>query len=430
MDVYLQCPHKDPMAFYRACGFLQINLQDTTGLELLPKTIADTLHDETAEGFAWIVPESDEHCIIPLMQLCSGSLLNTPKEVLPDKNEQVLASKDGGSGSLLNSAKEVVDLQNVLEDAGNAGGKSNVFLWCQYPPSISDVDNAPVSALLTNVDLEEAHAGLHLLNNLLPPPFGLLVSPEKMRCSGEMVSHGRLNHSKSGGKTWMATGELQMMAALLMKDGRYEESVAILSFTDMQLIQGCFELLQKHLSAKKYEKDLNDAKEAELCAIAEDCFKEIKDESMKEVAKAQYVTDALDKNSAVVCALVKKKFGGSKDDLYSRYDDQMNQVVKNVLIFHPGLLQKRIIVFPTNLRNNHWGATFVFNAGGITAAIDDASSGLCMTCFLLLQSSFLGHNKDSRQDRNHLVPSPSVQLPGETECNCKSCQNSKPNEVA
>ena len=56
----------------------------------------------------------------------------------------------------------------------------------------------------------------------------------------------------------MATGELQMITALLMKkDGRYEESVAILLlFTDMQLIQGCFELLQKHLSAKKYKKDL------------------------------------------------------------------------------------------------------------------------------------------------------------------------------
>jgi hypothetical protein len=115
-----------------------------------------------------------------------------------------------------------------------------------------------------------------------------------MQCSGEMVSHARLNHSKSGGKAWMATGELQMMTALLMKDGRYEESVAVLLFTDVQHIQGCFELFQKHLSAKKYKKDLNDAKETELCAIADDHFKEIKDVSMKEVARAQYATDALD----------------------------------------------------------------------------------------------------------------------------------------
>jgi hypothetical protein len=51
----------------------------------------------------------------------------------------------------------------------------------------------------------------------------------------------------------------------------------------------------------------------------------------------------------------------------------MNRVVKEVLLFYPGLLQKRLIVFPTNLRNNHWGATFVFNAGDIVAATDDVS---------------------------------------------------------
>jgi hypothetical protein len=51
------------------------------------------------------------------------------------------------------------------------------------------------------------------------------------------------------------------------------------------LIQGSFDLLQKHLSAKKYEKDLNDDKEAELCAIAEDCFKEIKDKSIKRLLR-------------------------------------------------------------------------------------------------------------------------------------------------
>ena len=173
-----------------------------------------------------------------------------------------------------------------------------------------------------------------------------------------------------------------MMMALPMKDGRYEEAVAILLLTDMQLIQGCFELLQKHLSAKKYKNDLNDAKEAELCVLAEDCFKEIKDKSMKEVAKAKYVRDALDKIFAVVCDLVKEKFGSSKDDLYSRYNNQMNHVVKNVLFFHPGLLKKRMIAIPINLRNNHWGATFVFNAGDITAGIDGVSLGLCrISCF-------------------------------------------------
>ncbi len=194
-----------------------------------------------------------------------------------------------------------------------------------------------------------ASAGLDYLNNLLPPPFGDLVLPDQSLGSGEIGSQARFNHSKSAGKTWMATGELQMMTTLLMRDGRYDTSVAILSFTDMQLIQGCFELLQSHLSAKKYEKDLMDAKEAKYAECS---------------------------------ALVKEKYGNSKEELYHKYDDQMNHVVKNVLLFYPGLLQKRLIVFSTNLQNNHWGATFVFNAGDIVAATDDVS---CLrTCFFAI----------------------------------------------
>ena len=90
--------------------------------------------------------------------------------------------------------------------------------------------------MLTNADLEEAFTGLDYLNNLLPPPFGDLVLPDQLRGCGEVGSQERLDHSKSGGKTWMATGELQMMTALLMMDDRYEESVAILS-TSMSGLQ-------------------------------------------------------------------------------------------------------------------------------------------------------------------------------------------------
>ncbi len=62
-----------------------------------------------------------------------------------------------------------------------------------------------------------------------------------------MGSDQRLSRSKSGGTSWMATGELQMMTALIRMDGRYEASEAIVNFTDIQLFKGCFELLQSHL---------------------------------------------------------------------------------------------------------------------------------------------------------------------------------------
>ena len=102
VDIYLQCPYKEPQAFYHACGFLQINLEGTTGMEILPKTIASTLLDKDAQGFAWIVQESDDHCLIPLMQLCLGSFLKTAVDV-QSKNETVNAM-NGGPDSLLKSA--------------------------------------------------------------------------------------------------------------------------------------------------------------------------------------------------------------------------------------------------------------------------------------------------------------------------------------
>ena len=366
VDIYLQCPHDEPMEFYRACGFRQINLQDNTGIELLPKTIADTLMNETIEGFAWIVPESEDHCIIPLMKLSSGSLLNSaalevhaskideinasPRAVVAaeESNNNIVAKSSGGSASLLNSAVvEAVQSNNETIIAKNDGSIRNTFVWCRYPSSTFDLKHDVASALLSNADLEEACAGLDYLNNLIPPPFGDLLLPHELQGGGEIGSQARLDHSKSGGKTWMATGELQMMTALLMRDGRYDTSVAIMSFTDMQLIQGCFELLLSHLSAKKFEKDLMDAEEAEYAECS---------------------------------ALVKEKYGFSKEELYLKYEHQMNHVVKNVLLFYPGLLKKRLIVFPTNLRNNHWGATFVFNAGDIVEAAKDNVSSL-RTCF-------------------------------------------------
>jgi hypothetical protein len=126
---------------------------------------------------------------------------------------------------------------------------------------------------------------------------------------------------------------------------------------------------------------------------------------MREVAKAQYVTAALDNNSAVVvCDLVKEKFGGSKDDLHSRYYNQMNHVVKNVLFFHPGLLQKGLLCFLL-LSETITGEQHLFSML-VTSRLQLmthhwARAGLVL---LLLQSSSLWHNKDFKQDRNHLVP--------------------------
>ena len=92
-----------------------------------------------------------------------------------------------------------------------------------------------------------------------------------------------------------------------------------------------------------------DAKEEELREIAKDLFQEINNEDMRARAHVQYVMKEQEKYSAECSAMVNEKYQGSKEDLYHKYDDQMNYVVKNVLFFYPDLLQKRIIVFPTKV---------------------------------------------------------------------------------
>ena len=62
-----------------------------------------------------------------------------PKEVVQDKNKEAHASKDGGSGSLLRTVLRRLWTSRMIWTS------SNVFFWCQYPPSISDVEDVPVA---------------------------------------------------------------------------------------------------------------------------------------------------------------------------------------------------------------------------------------------------------------------------------------------
>ena len=75
--------------------------------------------------------------------------------------------------------------------------------------------------------------------------------------------------------------------------------------------------------------------------------------------------------------------GGSKEDFCAKSDNKMNCVVKKVWLFFPGLLRKKIIVSSTILVSNHLRATFDFNAGDVDAAVDDKSSVLSITCFMM-----------------------------------------------
>jgi hypothetical protein len=51
----------------------------------------------------------------------------------------------------------------------------------------------------------------------------------------------RKNHGRMKGTAWMSTGELEMMTALLMRDGRYNDAVEIVPFSLVNAIGAAFE---------------------------------------------------------------------------------------------------------------------------------------------------------------------------------------------
>ena len=57
--------------------------------------------------------------------------------------------------------------------------------------------------------------------------------------------NNRKVHGSMNGKKWMSTGELEMMTALLMRDGKYDDSVAVVPFSLVNAIGTAFEAYKK-----------------------------------------------------------------------------------------------------------------------------------------------------------------------------------------
>ena len=60
-------------------------------------------------------------------------------------------------------------------------------------------------------------------------------------------------HGSIKGKKWMSTGELEMMTALLMRDGRYDESVAIVPFSIVNAIGTAFKAYKKATLVQQFK---------------------------------------------------------------------------------------------------------------------------------------------------------------------------------
>jgi hypothetical protein len=342
VDIYLQCSQPQAKAFYEACGFVRINDPDDNGINLLPNTLFEPGEESDNFAFAWVESADDERQVA-LLRLRSGCLCNS--FVDPEPEVQVLRT---------------------------VPGKEPTLTFAQYPSSTILPSAGASGALLSNSDLEALYAGLNLVDELVPPPTDVLVPPAKLRMKGEIQLQSRWHHGQAEGKSWMGTGELEMMLALLMKDGRYEASVSIIAISQADCIKKCFEAFSDYYYRwDKVRKDLWNAKELELKKAAALKFPAEEEYEAKVPIPVQKQREALvDKGmrdfAPSIIEALHNRFLGPQKKIWDRYSYQMNQIVKRVVLANQGIMQKKIIVFPVNINNAHWGLVFVFNPGSMS----------------------------------------------------------------
>jgi hypothetical protein len=144
----------------------------------------------------------------------------------------------------------------------------------------------------------------------------------------------------------MASGEMDLMLSILSSDGRYEDLAYILPYTLSATVRVCY---QKHRLYQEVVNLMNENKEVP--------------------------PDELDK-------LILQQFKASRQTIHAEYLEHTKHLLKRVIVPNLGMLEKKILVFPSNLNDAHWTVTFVFNASYIQHDINaEVDSGWLQPCF-------------------------------------------------
>jgi hypothetical protein len=136
------------------------------------------------------------------------------------------------------------------------------------------------------------------------------------------------------------------MLSILSSDGRYKDLAYILPSTLSATVHACY---QKHRLYQEVVNLMNENKEVS--------------------------PDELDK-------LIIQQFKASRQTIHAEYLKHTKHLLKRVIVPNLGMLEKKILVFPSNLEDAHWTVTFVFNALYIQHNIDaEVDSGWLQPCF-------------------------------------------------
>jgi hypothetical protein len=203
--------------------------------------------------------------------------------------------------------------------------------WCRFPMYLPTIPRSQTILSCTEMD-QTILEDLDLLKKLCPPCQTRkmpLLPPKKMYVQGDMMLDMRLQHTKSMGTHWLQTFSLDMMLAMLLRDGRYETCTTVIPCRLIPYIRLAFEAHQRL-------KRMHDI-----------------------LLENKHLTEA-QQNELVISDL-----SLSPTQIRSKQQDTLDYVIKHVILRNPAMLEKGIIIMPDNLSEQHWIATIVYNAGHI-----------------------------------------------------------------
>ncbi len=307
-------------------GFRQINKGERyDGYGLLPEHVRLGLEAQSESAFLRF-PTSES--------LVAESQARTP----------ILMHLRPGGLKHVSSAKAISNKTTGDESESKIMAPRTTPYWCQYPPPQL---KGGEQLVYDQKDADGLLASL-LLCQLLPLPFEQLLPAGALTLKGEKTLKRREEHTKSGGTKWISTGELDLMLSILLCDGSYEDAAFILPTKFGHALQLGFDAL-KTLKA--------------MLQLKADDASALDETDMENLIQKTLLVDS--------------------DTIKKNQQMNQNYVLEHIIDRNPGLLSKKVLVFPHNEGEEHWSVTFVFNASSIRENLEvekeskEASLQLC-----------------------------------------------------
>ncbi len=137
-------------------------------------------------------------------------------------------------------------------------------------------------------------------------------------------------------KAFIEMSSIPRLQCFLSCDGRYEDAAFILPLIDSNTLRDGFSAHARLRSLLEFQKE-----------------NEFMDEEQRD-------------------AMIFNLLNADAKTVHSKQQQQQHYVVNHIIDRNPGLLSKKVLIFPQNERDGHWNVTFVFNPGYICENVNES----------------------------------------------------------